>query len=152
MTRAEVRDAIHRHWPTLVWKVGLVLGFLSIFILWAIPRGGVVFFFPSMTFVPSTSLAYFIELPFITLPQSLPAFLHPDAWALAFGAAWLFLAGLLAQLFTRWGIVAQAVAIPLFVPLITSPLLTVGPGFILGCISIGMVSLGYYVEKKRGAP
>ncbi len=142
----QLMEKIRKQWPTLLFKIGIVVGFLSIFILWAIPKAGIVYY-PEMTFVPSTSLAYFIQLPFITLPQVLPTFLHPDVWALAFLAAWLFLFGLLAQLFTRWGLISQAIAIALFVPLIVTWPLNIGPGFVLGCVSAVMIALGYYLEK-----
>jgi hypothetical protein len=97
----------------------------------------------SMSWAPSTSLAYFIWLPFITMPDVLPTFLHPDAWALAFGGAWLFLIGLLVQLFSRWGLAVQAIAIVLFIPLRVTWPLNAGPGFVLGCVSAATVALGY---------
>ena len=142
-------ERIRQHWPDALWKVGLILGFLSMFLVWAEPGGASLTGYFSVSFAPSTSMAYFIQLPFVTLPNVLPTFLHPDVWTLAFGGAWLFLLGLLSQLFTRWGIVAQVAAIALFVPLIVMWPLAIGPGFVMGCVSAGMVVLGYSMDPRR---
>jgi hypothetical protein len=83
------------------------------------------------------------------MPDVLPTFLHPDAWALAFGGAWLFLIGLLVQLFSRWGLAVQAIAIVLFIPLLVTWPLNAGPGFVLGCVSTATVALGYGMRPAR---
>ena len=144
-------ERFRRHWPDALWKVGLILGFLSMFLAWAVPGRGTVAGYLSVSFAPSTSMAYFIQLPFVTLPSSLPTFLHPDVWTLAFGGAWLFLIGLLSQLFTRWGIVVQVAAIALFVPLVAVWPLNIGLGFVMGCFSAGMVVFGYLMGPRRNA-
>jgi hypothetical protein len=82
-----VGERIQGHLPSLAWTIGLALGFLSLFLQLAVPEGMDAPILPSMSWAPSTSLAYFIQLPFITMPDVLPTFLHPDVWALAFGGA-----------------------------------------------------------------
>ncbi len=41
------RVNIGTHWPTLIWKLGLVVSFLSIFLFWVIPAHGITPFFLS---------------------------------------------------------------------------------------------------------
>lgn len=128
-------------WLKIAREIGVVLGFVSIFLVWIVSK--------TLTDI-EIPLARYID------PHSIWSLLQVWPMMLAPIGGLLFLSGCIILLFTRWGVIAQIIGLLAFVgfylwwnTLVPSDL---GIGFYVGSLSAAIIVATVLIERRMGTP
>ncbi|MBI0583962.1 MAG: hypothetical protein ISF22_07020 [Methanomassiliicoccus sp.] len=128
-------------WLRIAREIGIVLGFVSIFFTWIATDFLVRLEIP---------LARFIDPSIIwDLLQTWPNMLGPIGGL-------IFLGGCILLLFTRWGVIVQAIGLMTFASFYLSTYggeqATLGIGFYIGVISAVIIAATVLIERRTRTP